>query len=145
MTRDALADRPVLLGRRRSNQLGFSSKLGRSTRSVALRREPVRPLPAEVRAEHGAGRIEHARGAGCGARPRAEMHLLGGPMDLVVGAIGLDRALLEPAALRLRRAEAADVELPEVHAGIAVDDPVAPSPRPAPPEAAMPAVKPQAT
>ena len=52
------------------------------------------------------------------------MLLLVGPVDLVVGAVGLDGALLEVAALGLHRPEAAHVELPEVHAGIALDDPV---------------------
>ena len=58
------------------------------------------------------------------AQAARRARLLARPVDLVVGAIGFDRPGLEVAALGVQRAEAAGVERPQVHAGIAVQDPV---------------------
>ena len=54
-----------------SNQLGLPSKLGTSRALDARRREPVGPLPAELRAEHRARRASARSCSGERRRPRA--------------------------------------------------------------------------
>ena len=46
------------------------------------------------------------------------------PCDVIVAAVGLDRALIHVLLDRVRSAEAANVERPQVESRIAVDDPV---------------------
>ena len=91
--------------------------LGRNTR----RGKPVGTLPAHLGTEHGPCRRQPLM-----QRRQAEvtrrMRLFGGPVDLVIGAIGFDGALFQITRLGLHVGEAAHVEGPQVHAGIAMQD-----------------------
>ena len=90
-------------------------------RSPLVRREPVRPLPAVLLAEHGAERL-HAVVAGRGLqRPRRGALLVRvvGREDVGVGLLVLDLEI----ALRRVGAEAARVDAQHVDRGLALDDP----------------------
>ena len=103
----------------------FSSTSGFSeigfVEAVAVRREPVRPLPAVDRAEHRA-EVLHARIAGrLAQRPRGGALLVGimNGEDLGVGLLVL---LDEIAGLRIR-SEAARIDAEHVDRRLALDDP----------------------
>ncbi len=125
-----------------SNQLGFSLEaravLGRFSCSC----EPIRTFPAKLRAHHGPC-AQQMFVRGLRRKPARRRLLLARPVNVVVGAICLDSTRLEIAFLGMQRAEAAHVEGPQIHAGSPWRIQFAMA-WPAPPEAAMPAVKPQA-
>ena len=85
-------------------------------------REPVGPLPAELRAEHRAPLRQHPvqRAAPPAA---AAVVLLPRPVDGIIAGVGLDRAFVKIGLADVVIAEPADVERPQVHAGLAGDDP----------------------
>src|SRR5262245_35522306 len=120
--RDALANLPVLLG-----DLIEPARLVLETRYLLLARTRIgkakRALPAEACAEYGARRLEmimHGRAPQTPAR----FVFRAWPMDTVIVAIGLDGPFLEIPARAVRAAEPTHVEGPEVHARIAVEDPI---------------------
>ena len=88
-----------------------------------VRVEPVGPFPAELRPVHRALRTEYVveRATALTARP-GELPIRIG--DLVVVAVRLYRAGLEISADGVRRSEPTDVERPQVHPGVPVDDPI---------------------
>ncbi len=91
-------------------------------RRLAGSREPVRPLPAELRAEAGAGLLETRIEGRDAERPAARIFLVR-PGHGVMLAVGLARAREHPALVAVEGAEAADVDGPEVHGRLAADDP----------------------
>ena len=94
-------------------------------------REPIRPLPAELRAVHCAALLEDLpqRTAACIARHR---QFLARIVQVVIRAIGMDRALVQCTRAGMEVAEAAQVERPEVHLRVALHDPFGHrAPRPA--------------
>ena len=120
--RDALANLPVLLG-----DLIEPARLVLETRYLlqvcTLIGKAKRALEAEARAEDGARRLEmlmHRRAP----QTAASFVFRARPMDRVIIAIGLDGPFLEIPARAVRGAEPAHVEGPEVHAWIAVEDPI---------------------
>jgi hypothetical protein len=117
----SIANLPVLLGDLfEPAGLPLETRFLRPVRAI---RKAERALPAETRAEHRARRFElfmHGRA------PQAAARFAFGarPMDAVIVAIGLNRPLLQVAPGAVRAAEAAYVEGPQIHAGIAVEDPI---------------------
>src|SRR5262249_51473655 len=91
-------------------------------RCRAGRGEPVRPLPAELGAEAGAGSAQAFVERRDAQRPTA-LVLLMRPGHGVVLAIGLQRARQHPAPVAVELAEAPDVHGPEVHRRLAAGDP----------------------
>ena len=89
----------------------------------AVGREPVRPLPAELRAEHGAMRLQPLVERRDDARPAGLVFLVR-EADRVVLAIGLERAVAHPVAVAMQIGEAADVDDPKVERRLAVDHPL---------------------
>ena len=85
--------------------------------------EPVGPLPAELVAVDGA-EFEQRRVQRTAPRAAARVRIVIRPGDVVVARVALDGALVHERLDRMRSAEAADVERPQVEARIAVDDPV---------------------
>ena len=120
--RDALAHRAMLGADRVERRTALERR--RLDRRRARRREPVRPLPAELVAVDGAGLAARRCIERAAARAARGVGLVGRPRDVVVAAVALDRALVHVLLDRVRRAEAANVERPQVETGIAVDDPV---------------------
>jgi hypothetical protein len=90
---------------------------------VAGGREPVRPLPPELVSVHRVGGLQ-PRMQRAAARVAADAGLRVGPCHVVIAAVAFHRALVHEALDRVRRAEAAHVERPQIHAWIAIDDPV---------------------
>ena len=119
--RDALAHRAMLGADRIERRPALERR--RIDGGGSRRREPVRPLPAELvavdRARGLQRRVERAA-----PRVAAGVGLVRRPRDVVVAGVALDRARVHELLDRMRRAEAAHVERPQVHARIAVDDPV---------------------
>ena len=89
----------------------------------AFRREPVRPLPAELRAEHGAMRLQPVIERRDDARPAGSVFLMR-EADRVMLAIGLERAVAHPVAVAVQVGKAPDVDHPQVERRLAVDDPL---------------------
>ena len=119
--RDALAHRPMLGADR--FECRAAPERGNFDRRRSRGREPVRTLPAEFVAVDGAGGLQ------CGMQrtaPRvaAGVGLVRGPRDVIVAAVAFDGPRVHEIPDRMRRAEAAHVEGPQVHSRIAVDDPV---------------------
>ena len=69
-------------------------------------------------------------GAAASVAPHVRLRI--GPCDVIVAAITFDGSLVHEAFDRLRCAEAAHVERPQIHARVAVDDPVRHHPARAP-------------
>src|SRR5262249_45160197 len=88
----------------------------------ALRCEPVRTFPAELGSEAGALALEPLIERRQPQRPAALVFLMR-PGHRIVLAVGLDGARQHPAAIAVQRAEAADIDRPEVHGRLAARDP----------------------
>ena len=91
------------------------------------RRKPVRPLPAELRAEHRACVFQPLIERRDDARPAALIFLMR-EADRVVLAIGFERAVAHPVAVAVQIGEAADVDDPQIERRFARHHPFAPAP-----------------
>ena len=89
----------------------------------ALRREPVRPLPAELRAEHRAMRLQPLVERRDDAGPPALIFLMR-EADRVVLAIGFERPVGDPLPVAVQAGEAPDIDHPEIERRLAVDHPL---------------------
>src|ERR1700736_3211139 len=102
---------------------GPSGRAGQSSGRGRVRLEPGRPFPARLFTETGA-ELDQAVIGGGDAKRSPGLALLVWIMDVVVGRVDLDSAHQRVIAIPIGRAEAAKVHLPEVEAGLAVDDPL---------------------
>ena len=118
---DRLAHRRVLLADRVEPVAAAEGVV--VARIVPGAREPVGPLPAEFRAEHGALRLQPLVERRDDARPAA-LVFLEREGDGVVLAVGLERPLAGPGVVAVELGEAADVDDPEVHRLLALRHPV---------------------
>ena len=89
----------------------------------ALRRKPVGPLPAELRAEHHVMRLQPLVERRDDARPPGLVFLVR-EADRVVLAIGFERAVAHPVAVAVQAGKAPDVDDPQVERRFAVDHPL---------------------
>ena len=90
---------------------------------LRVRLEPVGPLPARLLAEARAQLGQAAVGRREPQRtPRLPLEV--GVLDVVVGGVDLGGALQGVALAAVLAAEAADVHVPEVEAGLTLDDPL---------------------
>src|SRR5690606_9684471 len=92
-----------------------------------FRRKPVRPLPAELRAEDRALRLQPRVERRDDAWAAAFVFLVR-EADCVVLAIGLQRTVEHPLAIAVHARKAADIDHPEIEGGLAVDDPLRQNP-----------------
>ncbi len=87
------------------------------------RTKPVGPLPAELRPVDRAPVLEDLPQRAA-ARVACDRQLLAGIVQVVVGAVGVHRALVQRARARMEVAEAPQVEGPQVHLRVALHDPL---------------------
>src|SRR5712675_1960904 len=92
-------------------------------RLLSRRRKPVRPLPAELFAEHRALLLQQRVQRRAAQGPAARV-LLARPGDGVVLAVQLKGTAAHPTDVQVRRAEAPDVDGPQIERGLAADDPL---------------------
>ena len=117
---DAFAHGPVFLADRGEPVLPAEAVF--VARLDAVGREPVRPLPAELLAEAGAARFEPVVQRRAAQRAAACM-FLGRPGDGVMLGVHFHGAGADPFDVAVRRAEAADIDGPQIVGRLAAGDP----------------------